>query len=77
MDLKKNIEQNMESKIMKRKYLILLIVLILLGVIIFLGYNIYNYISYVPRIDSYEESGKLLFLFGGRASHQVVDGTPS
>ena len=55
MDLKKNIEQNMENKIMKRKYLILLIVLILLGVIIFLGYNIYNYISYVPRIDSYED----------------------
>ena len=45
----------MGSKIMKRKYLILLIVLILLGVIIFLGYNIYNYISYVPKIDSYED----------------------
>lgn len=40
---------------MKRKYLIMLIVLILLSAIIFLGYKIYNDISYVPRIDSFEE----------------------
>mgnify|MGYP001861505700 CR=1 FL=1 len=40
---------------MKRKYLIMLIVLILLSAIIFLGYKIYNDISYVPRIDSFKE----------------------
>ena len=36
---------------MKRKNLILLITLVLLGVIILLGYNIYNYIDYVPRVE--------------------------
>lgn len=36
---------------MKRKYLIILIALVLLGVIIFLGYNIYNYINYVPSAE--------------------------
>ena len=36
---------------MKKKYAIMLIVLVLLSVIIFLGYNIYNYINYVPRAE--------------------------
>ena len=36
---------------MKRKYLTILIVLLSLCVIIFLGYNIYNYINYVPRAE--------------------------
>lgn len=36
---------------MKRKYLIALIVIVLLSVIIFLGYNIYNYINYVPSSE--------------------------
>ena len=40
---------------MKRKYLIILIVFVLLGAIIFLGYNIYIDINYVPRIESFEE----------------------
>lgn len=41
---------------MQRRNLILLIVLVLLGIIIFLGYNIYNYIDYVPRAELVEES---------------------
>ena len=42
---------------MKRKYLIILIVFVLLGIIIFLGYNIYNYINYVPSSELLEDSG--------------------
>ncbi len=42
---------------MKKKYLILLIVLVLLGIIIFLGYNIYNYINYVPRAEEINITG--------------------
>ncbi len=41
---------------MKRKYLKILIIFVLLCVIIFLGYNIYNYINYVPSAEEIESS---------------------
>lgn len=44
---------------MKRKYLIILLIFVLLSVIIFLSYNIYNYLNYVPRIYSFEESNTI------------------
>lgn len=36
---------------MKRKYLLILIIFVLLCAIIFLGYKIYKYIDYVPRAE--------------------------
>lgn len=48
---------------MKRKCLIILTTLIILSAIIFLVYNIYNYIydciNYIPRITSVEESNMI------------------